>query len=137
VVLVPVRLCVCVCVCIHSLCVSQVKRSTTGSFSVATSSRSGSESLLNIISTGEVIGEMSFLSGSPTCASVIADTDCEIVCVDTENLLALFERDQALGGGLRFACAIVSCLLRMRCLVFLILLLRATSSQSPFTAYTP
>ena len=49
----------------------------------------GGEIKLNIIRTGECVGELAFLDGAPRSASVVAETPCQLIKIPVDALRAL------------------------------------------------
>lgn len=59
----------------------------------------GTTSVLGLMRTGELFGEISFLEGIKTTASIVAEEDeTEVYVIDGASLQVLFVRQPALGG---------------------------------------
>ncbi len=65
----------------------------SGTVKISISSPDGRNAILNLIGPGEVLGEMSVLSGQPRSADGIANTNCELFVIDRREFLP-FVRSQ-------------------------------------------
>src|SRR5712672_503526 len=65
----------------------------SGTVKISISSPDGRNAILNLISVGDVFGEMSVLDGQPRSTDAIANTNCELFVIDRRDFLP-FVRSQ-------------------------------------------
>src|ERR1700736_4591850 len=65
----------------------------SGTVKISISSADGRNAILNLISAGEIFGEMSVLDGQARSADATANTNCEIFAIDRREFLP-FMRSQ-------------------------------------------
>jgi CRP/FNR family cyclic AMP-dependent transcriptional regulator len=59
----------------------------SGTVKISISSPDGRNAILNLISVGDVFGEMSVLDGQPRSTDAIANTNCELFVIDRRDFL--------------------------------------------------
>lgn len=59
----------------------------TGKLKVTVQTQDGKEALLSILSSGDILGEMSLLDGKPRCANVSAIESCDLLALRREDFL--------------------------------------------------
>src|SRR5262249_10538534 len=69
-----------------------------GTVKIINRSWDGKDAVLNLISAGEIFGEIALLDGQPRTAGAGAVTDCELLVIDRRNVLPMIasEPDVAL-----------------------------------------
>jgi CRP-like cAMP-binding protein len=71
-----------------------------GTVKISSLSPAGKEIALNIISAGEIFGEIALLDGEDRTADATAMTDCELLVIDRRDFLPLLENNPELSGML-------------------------------------
>ncbi len=64
----------------------------TGRIKISTTSLDGREVVLNVISPGQVFGEIALLDGKDRTADAVAMTDCEVLVLDRRDFIPFLER---------------------------------------------
>jgi len=64
-----------------------------GSVKIAALGEDGREAMFNILSEGELFGEVALLDGQPRTADAVAITDCELVTLSRGDFLQLLHRE--------------------------------------------
>jgi CRP-like cAMP-binding protein len=64
-----------------------------GSVKISVPSSSGHEAVLNIISPGQVFGEIALLDGQPRTADAVAMADCELMVIDRRDFIPFLRRE--------------------------------------------
>ncbi len=64
-----------------------------GRVKVRSVSTAGKEIALNIISTGEFVGEIAVLDGGPRTADAVAMTDCEVLVLSRRDFMPILEKN--------------------------------------------
>jgi CRP/FNR family cyclic AMP-dependent transcriptional regulator len=60
-----------------------------GTVKISSLSKDGREIILNLIGEGEVFGEIALLDGRPRTADAVAQTRCELFCLDRRDFLPI------------------------------------------------
>ncbi|WP_315830902.1 Crp/Fnr family transcriptional regulator [Bradyrhizobium prioriisuperbiae] len=63
----------------------------SGTVKIGTSAASGRSTIFNLVSAGELFGEIAFLDGSPRTADAVANTACEILSFDKRDFLPFMQ----------------------------------------------
>lgn len=71
-----------------------------GSIKISSLSDTGKEIVLNIISAGEIFGEIALLDEEERSADATAMTDCELLVIDRREFLPVLENNPELSGML-------------------------------------
>lgn len=64
----------------------------SGRVKIVTLSPDGKEAILNVITTGEVFGEISLIDGGPRTADAVAMANCELLVLDRRTFLPVLRR---------------------------------------------
>ena len=64
--------------------------------------RAGEAEVHTYLEQGACVGEMSIIEGAPPSATVVADTDCHLLCLDGHVLWSLINRSHAVARNLLF-----------------------------------
>jgi len=64
-----------------------------GTIKIMAPSSDGREAVFNILTEGEVFGEIALLDGQPRTADAVAISDCDLVVIERRDFLALVETD--------------------------------------------
>jgi len=64
-----------------------------GTIKITAPSSDGREAVFNILTEGEVFGEIALLDGQPRTADAVAISDCDLVVIERRDFLALVETD--------------------------------------------
>ena len=73
---------------------------SSGVVKISVPSADGREAVLNLVSEGEIFGEIALLDGRPRTASAIAMTDCELIAIDRRDFLSLVQAEPKIALGL-------------------------------------
>jgi CRP-like cAMP-binding protein len=68
----------------------------SGSVKMSTSSIEGRSAILNLISKGEIFGEIALLDGLPRTTDAIAHTNCELIMIDRRDFLPFIRSQPSL-----------------------------------------
>ncbi len=63
-----------------------------GSVKISSISLTGKEIVLNIISAGEIVGEIGMLDGGPRSGDAVAMNDCELLVLNRRDFMPLLEK---------------------------------------------
>jgi CRP/FNR family transcriptional regulator, cyclic AMP receptor protein len=64
-----------------------------GTVKISAPSVDGHDTLLNVISTGDIFGEIALLDGRPRTADAVATTDCELFVIERRDFLLLMREE--------------------------------------------
>jgi CRP-like cAMP-binding protein len=73
---------------------------SAGIVKITVPSADGREAVLNLVSEGEIFGEIALLDGRPRTAGAVAMTDCELIVIDRRDFLALVQEDPRIALGI-------------------------------------
>jgi len=71
-----------------------------GDIKVVTTAPNGQEVVLDVIGTGELLGELSALDGAPRSATAIALTDCQVTSIPVDRFLGYLQDHPTSMGAL-------------------------------------
>jgi CRP-like cAMP-binding protein len=72
----------------------------TGTIKISVPAPDGREAVFNLLQDGDIFGEIALLDGQPRTADAIAVTDCELMCIDRRDFLALVQSEPKLASRL-------------------------------------
>ena len=64
-----------------------------GAVKIVVPSVDGHDAMLNLMSTGDIFGEIALLDGGPRTADAVAITDCELFVIERRDFLALMREE--------------------------------------------